>query len=118
VFVKGHVRWTDLLQVRDILLERLFETDEMGPPKVLVQNLLGSALAHHSAQVFAVVLDVLGKLVIGSQLAQDGQDLVPGVWLGESEDALVLDVRVDEPGDVKTGGVADVDEVFWLLLAL
>lgn len=50
--------------------------------------------------------------MVGAQLAQDAKNVVPIEGLGEAEEALVLDVRVCKGGNVETGVVGDVDEVF------
>lgn len=40
-------------------------------------------------------------------------DVAPVEWACEAEDALVLDVRIEEGDDVEAGGVLDVDVVLY-----
>ena len=50
--------------------------------------------------------------MVRPKFAQDTEDTVPVVRLGEGEDALILDFWVDEAGDVQTGVILDVNEPF------
>ena len=79
---------------------------------MLLQNLLGTASGKRLAQILAAIAQIGRDLVVGSQLADDGQNVVPVVRLREAKDALVDNVRVDQGGDVETSGVLDVDEPF------
>jgi hypothetical protein len=100
------------LQILDILLDRLLETDEVVLTEVLLQNLLSTSSGQDLAQVLAVVFEVFRDLLVRTSFAHGGEDRVPVVWLGESEDTFVLDVGINQSSDVQKCGVLDVNKPF------
>lgn len=81
---------------------------------MLLQNLLRPLPRHDLRQLSPLPL-VLRQFVLGvrSSFAQDVKDIVKIEAITVGEDALVLDVWVDERGDVETGDVRDVDVEAW-----
>ena len=100
------------LQVLDVLLDRLLDADEVVLTKVLLQDGLSASFGQNLAQIPAVVFKVSRDLLVGTNLAHDGEDRIPVVWLGESEDTFVLDVGINQGGDMQACGVLDVHKPF------
>ena len=100
------------LQVLDVGLNRLLESNEFVLAKVLLQDLFSTSFRQNLAQIPAVVFEVFRDLTIGTSLAHGGKGVIPVERLGVGEDTFVLDVDIDESGDVQACGVLDIDEPF------
>lgn len=106
------------LQVLHIELDGLLQSSETILTEILLQNFLSTRFRKDSAQILAIVLAVFGHLLVWTNLAQGGKDCVPSIRLGKGKDTFILDVGVDESGNMETGSVTDVHKPFCQIVSM
>lgn len=95
-----------------IFLDRLFEGSPARPSQSLQDLLPSVVISGCNLGPIDLRHEVFGKLAIWIVLAQHVENLIKGVPFGKSKDALILDLGIDESGDVLKSCVLGVDEPF------